>query len=129
MTNGRQPEEARLVAAGLTELLDHLGIESAHFAGRGSADLQGFASTHPERIASLTLLCPAVLDTRTLAPLAARLLVVTGDHGPGPRRVHLGRHRRRARRGHRRGNAAIPRAASGTSGGRTAGAGRRGCRH
>jgi SAM-dependent methyltransferase len=87
MTNGRQPEEARLVAAGLTELLDHLGIESAHFAGRGLADLQGFASTHPERIASLTLLCPAVLDTRTLAPLAARLLVVTGDHGPGPRRV------------------------------------------
>jgi pimeloyl-ACP methyl ester carboxylesterase len=49
--------------------------------------LQGFASTHPERIASLTLLCPAVLDTRTLAPLAARLLVVTGDHGPEPRRV------------------------------------------
>ncbi|HUC72976.1 MAG TPA: methyltransferase domain-containing protein, partial [Stellaceae bacterium] len=29
----------------------------------------------------------AVLDTRTLAPLAGRLLVVTGDHGPGARRV------------------------------------------
>jgi hypothetical protein len=37
-------------------------------------------------------LCPAVLDTRTLAPLAGRLLVVTGDHGPGARRVQAGLH-------------------------------------
>ena len=87
MADERQSHEAHMVAAGLTELLDHFGIATAHFAGRGSADLQGFASAHPERIASLTLLCPAVLDTRTLAPLAGRLLVVTGDHGPGPRRV------------------------------------------
>jgi SAM-dependent methyltransferase len=79
-----------LVEARLAELLDHLGIASAHFAGRGSADLQGFASRNPERIASLTLLCPAVLDTRTLAPLAGRLLVVTGDLGPGARRVRAG---------------------------------------
>jgi SAM-dependent methyltransferase len=72
---------------GLAGLLDHLGIASAHFAGRGSADLKGFASVHSERIASLSLLCPAVLDTRTLGPLSARLLVVTGDSGPGPKRV------------------------------------------
>ncbi|MGH7029588.1 MAG: class I SAM-dependent methyltransferase [Stellaceae bacterium] len=31
-----------------------------------------------------------MLDTRTLAPLARRLLVVTGDHGPGARRVQAG---------------------------------------
>jgi len=85
-----QPEEDRPLAESLTELLDHLGIARAHFAGRGSADLQGFASRHPERIASLTLLCPAVLDPRTLAPLAGRVLVVTGDHGPGARRVQAG---------------------------------------
>jgi ubiquinone/menaquinone biosynthesis C-methylase UbiE len=83
-------EEDRPVEACLAELLDHLGIESAHFSGRGSADLQGFASRHPDRIASLTLLCPAVLDTATLAPLAGHLLVVTGDHGPGARRVQAG---------------------------------------
>ena len=47
-------------------------------------------SKHPERIASLTLLCPAVLDPRGLAPLAERVLVVTGDHGPGPRRARAG---------------------------------------
>jgi len=45
-------------------LLDHLGIPSAHFAGRGSADLRGFMARCPERIASLTLLCPVVLDHR-----------------------------------------------------------------
>jgi SAM-dependent methyltransferase len=75
---------------GLAELLDHLGIASAYFAGRGSADLKSFASEHADRIASLTLLCPAVLDTRTLGPLSARLLVVTGDSGPGPQRVRAG---------------------------------------
>jgi hypothetical protein len=31
-----------------------------------------------------------VLDTATLAPLAGHLLVVTGDHGPGARRVRAG---------------------------------------
>ncbi len=31
-----------------------------------------------------------MLDNATLAPLAGRLLVVTGDHGPGPRRVRAG---------------------------------------
>jgi ubiquinone/menaquinone biosynthesis C-methylase UbiE len=83
-------EEDRPLEACLGELLDHLGMESAHFAGRSAADLRGFASTHPDRIASLTLLCPAVLDTAALAPLAGRLLVVTGDHGPGARRVQAG---------------------------------------
>jgi SAM-dependent methyltransferase len=47
-------------------------------------------SCHPERVASLTLLCPAVLDPPTLAPLAERVLVVSGDHGPGPRRTRAG---------------------------------------
>jgi SAM-dependent methyltransferase len=74
----------------LAELLDQLGIATAHFAGRGSADLKGFLSQHPGRVGSLTVLCPAVLDTRTLARLSERLLVVTGDRGPGARRVQAG---------------------------------------
>jgi SAM-dependent methyltransferase len=76
------PVEARLLAA-----LDHLGIARAHFAGRAGTDWEGFAARHPERMASLTLLCPAALDPAALQGLAPRLLVVTGDHGPGPRRV------------------------------------------
>ena len=38
----------------------------------------------------MTLLCPAVLHPQSLAPLAERLLVVTGDRGPGARRVQAG---------------------------------------
>src|SRR5438477_6064699 len=44
----------------------------------------------PERIASLTLLCPVVLDPQCRAPLAERLLFLTGDRGPGARRVQAG---------------------------------------
>jgi SAM-dependent methyltransferase len=90
IATARKPEEDRPVEACLAELLDQPRITSAHFAARSSADLQGFVARHPERIASLTLLCPAVLDTRTLAPMARRLLVVTGDRGPGARRVRVG---------------------------------------
>jgi SAM-dependent methyltransferase len=78
------------VEASLTALLDRLGITQAHFAGRGSADLKGFLAKHPDRVASLTLLCPAVLDTTALAALGERLLAVTGDRGPGARRVQAG---------------------------------------
>src|SRR4051812_27896458 len=82
--------DAPSVEACLAELLDNLGIATAHFAGRGSADLKGFLSQYPGRVGSLTVLCPAVLDTRTLARLGERLLVVTGDRGPGARRVQAG---------------------------------------
>jgi ubiquinone/menaquinone biosynthesis C-methylase UbiE len=85
-----QHDAAPSVEACLAELLNHLGIATAHFAGPGSADLKGFLSRHPERVASLTVLCPAVLDTRILAVLGERLLVVTGDRGPGARRVQAG---------------------------------------
>ena len=76
------PVEVRLAA-----LLDHLGIDRAHFAGRAASDWEGFAARYPDRLASLTVLCPASLDRGALQPLASRLLVVTGDHGAGPRRV------------------------------------------
>ena len=42
---------------------------------------------HPERVASLTLLCPAALDHTALRPLSGRLLIITGDQGPGALRV------------------------------------------
>jgi SAM-dependent methyltransferase len=81
------PAEDPPVEACLAGLLDYLDITSAHFAGRSLADLQGFIGEHPERVASLTLVCPTVLNPRSLAPLGPRLLVVTGDHGLGARRV------------------------------------------
>lgn len=45
------------------------------------------AARHPELIASLTLLCPAALDRIALQPLSSRVLIMTGDRGPGAQRV------------------------------------------
>jgi SAM-dependent methyltransferase len=85
-----KPADDPPVETGLAALLDRLEIPSAHFAGRGSADLRRFMSRHPKRVASLTLPCPVVLDPQSLGPLAGRLLVVTGDRGPGSDRVRAG---------------------------------------
>ena len=68
------------VADGLSQLLDHLGIERAHFAASMLADVTGLAQAHPERIASMTLICPPRLDP-SLRALGTRLLVVAGDEG------------------------------------------------
>ena len=46
------------VADPLAQVLDHLGIERAHFAASMLVDITGFVQAHPERIVSLTLVCP-----------------------------------------------------------------------
>jgi pimeloyl-ACP methyl ester carboxylesterase len=71
----------------LIHLFQQLGIEQAHVAARDAADWQGLVTAHPDRLASLTLICPLALDPRVLQPVAARLLVVTGDQGPAAARV------------------------------------------
>lgn len=76
------PLEDRLAA-----LFAALGVMRAHVAARSSTDWEGFAASHPECIASLTLLCPAALDPTALSAFGSRLLVITGEHGPGSRRV------------------------------------------
>jgi SAM-dependent methyltransferase len=68
-------------------LLQHLGIAKPHFGARGVAGWQGLATSHPDRIASLALVCPVPMDPRALRGLASRLLVVTGDRGPAAGRV------------------------------------------
>ena len=70
------------VADRLAQVLHHLGIERAHFAASVLADVTGFAQAHPERIASLTLVCPPRLDPSPLRALGARLLIIAGDQGP-----------------------------------------------
>jgi pimeloyl-ACP methyl ester carboxylesterase len=46
----------------LVAVLDHLGAERAHLAGNsmGGETSLALAVTHPERVASLTLLCPGI---------------------------------------------------------------------
>ncbi len=62
-------------------VLRGLGIERAHFASRGLNDWHGVVSSHPEAVASLTLVCPLGFDSQVLAPLSERLLVFNGDSG------------------------------------------------
>ncbi len=64
------------------QLLRHLGILKAHFAGSVTGDWQGLALAHPEVISSLTLVCPFGLDPSPLPALGSRLLVFSGDRGP-----------------------------------------------
>jgi SAM-dependent methyltransferase len=69
------------VADRLIQVLDHLGIERAHFAASMLADVTGLVHTYPERIASLTLTCPPRLDPNVLRALGDRLLIIAGDQG------------------------------------------------
>ena len=73
-----RPLEERIL-----ELLQHLGLRRAHFAGRGAADWSGLVTNHPEVVASLTLVCPLGMNPDLLAPIASRLLVFAADQGPG----------------------------------------------
>jgi ubiquinone/menaquinone biosynthesis C-methylase UbiE len=76
------PTEVELpVEERLMQLLQHLGIARAHIAARGGADWGGLAARYPDRIASLTLICPRGMDPGALASLAPRLLVLAGDQG------------------------------------------------
>jgi hypothetical protein len=45
------------------------------------ADVVAFVQTHPERIASLTLVCPPRLDPSALRALGSRFLIIAGDQG------------------------------------------------
>ncbi len=71
------------VEARLVDLFQHLGIIQAHIAAGQLVrnDWYGLATRHAQRVASLTLISPPMLDPSELYGLASRLLVVAGDHG------------------------------------------------
>jgi SAM-dependent methyltransferase len=66
----------------IVQVLDHLGIEKAHFAAHVSEDWSELVWAHSHRICSLTLVCPGPFDVETLQALAARLLLISGDQPP-----------------------------------------------
>ena len=76
------PVEQRII-----RLLQHLGIQQAHFAARTPLDWTGLASNYPGVFSSFTLLGPTGFEPHTIGNLAARLLVVNGDRGPTATRV------------------------------------------
>jgi 2-polyprenyl-3-methyl-5-hydroxy-6-metoxy-1,4-benzoquinol methylase len=65
----------------LVQLFRQLGLDRVHLAARVTADWRGLATTRPETIASLTLVCPTGLDATPLGALTSRVLVLTGDQG------------------------------------------------
>jgi ubiquinone/menaquinone biosynthesis C-methylase UbiE len=83
MTETEHPIAARLI-----QLMQHLGLERVHIAGRLAGDCSGLAMVHPETIASLILVCPKDIQTSALPHLASRLLVFTGDQGGPAEAVH-----------------------------------------
>jgi SAM-dependent methyltransferase len=75
---------AQPIEASLLDLFQHLGIERVHVAAGGPpplTDWHRLATRHPERVASLTLVSPAILDPAPIAGIASRLLAFAGDQG------------------------------------------------
>lgn len=63
----------------ILQVLDHLNIERAHFGAQSLGELTTIATHHPERLASLTLICPGMAQREHIESLASRLLVYVGD--------------------------------------------------
>lgn len=76
------PLEKRLI-----QLLQHFGIDQAHFAGRTPSDWTRLATIAPEVLTSLTLVGPASIDPLTTGSLGAKLLVVNGEIGANAERI------------------------------------------
>ena len=68
-----------LLTQRLQALFDHLGLDRAHVGARMPQDWQPLAADLPDRVASLTLLCPSFVDPAAVAPLAQRTLVFSSD--------------------------------------------------
>lgn len=75
-TEAEIPVEDRIL-----QVLQHLGIEKAHFGARASGDWSGLATNHPEVVSSLTLVCPRGVVADAASVVSSRLLVFLGDQG------------------------------------------------
>src|SRR4029453_18215722 len=80
-------ETALPVEERILQLLQYLGIDQAHFAGRTPGDWTGLATTYPAVFSSFTLVGPGVIAPHTVSRLASRLLVFTGDQEASAERV------------------------------------------
>jgi len=75
--------EANLtVAERIDQLMWHLDISKAHFAARLPTDWVGSVMEYPDRIVSLTLVCPTPSRLPMIGAVASRTLVFSGDRGP-----------------------------------------------
>ena len=73
----------------IVQLLQHLGLDQAHFAARLDADWSDLVVHDPELVTSLTLINPWGMDAGLLRPLASRLLVVDDEYPPEAERAQV----------------------------------------
>ena len=70
----------------ILQLLQHLGIEQAHVAGRTAGDWTGLVTKYPEVCSSVTLVGPGGISPQSISGLSSKLLVFTGDQEPSAER-------------------------------------------
>src|SRR5579872_7145177 len=66
----------------LGSLFEHLGLDRAHVGSGHALDAVTLARAFPERIASMTLLCPFRLPAEPFKSFDDRMLFISGDRGP-----------------------------------------------
>ena len=67
----------------ILQVLKKLGIEKTHVAGRLTMDWGGLVTNHPNKVSSLSLICPnAGIEPDILSTLGSRICVLVGDTGP-----------------------------------------------
>ena len=74
--------EAKMtVAERIEKLMQHLGFDKAHFAGRLADDWTAIATNYPDRILSMTIIGLSGFDSHAMNNLASRMLIISGDRG------------------------------------------------
>jgi 3-oxoadipate enol-lactonase len=70
-----------VLARDVTRLMDHLGVEAAHFAGASAGGIIGirFAHNHPERIKTLTLVASTARMAETKANYAEWMKTISAE--------------------------------------------------
>jgi ubiquinone/menaquinone biosynthesis C-methylase UbiE len=77
----QQLPEFRDLGVRLAALLDHLGLQAAHFATQMPGDLAALAQGTPQRIAGVVFAVPVRLDPAAFQAIASRVAIITGDSG------------------------------------------------
>jgi SAM-dependent methyltransferase len=75
-------EETMSPTERLIALMNHLGLDAAHFGTPIPRDISGMAAEHPERLAGVVLCVPSRLDPAPFTAIADRVLMIAGEQGP-----------------------------------------------
>src|SRR5215468_1496068 len=63
-------------------LMDHLGLDVAHFGTPIPRDISSMAAEYPGRLGGVVFCVPSRLDPAPFTDIAERVLMICGEHGP-----------------------------------------------